>query len=105
MLKLALVDENDFHGAIEEWPKYQKMSQMEKRVFTRRVTMFRDRLRNEATEEARQLGLDIPEDRKVEYFRAYWSARMKLEQIIRAEAQERHKNDMGELRQKLQREW
>ena len=105
MLKLALVEEDQFNSAVQDWPRLQQMSEIEKRMFLRRVTMFREKLRQEAMEEAEQLGLDIPEDQKVEYFRSYWTARMQLEKEIRAEAKERHEAEMEALRQKMRQQW
>ncbi|MEM6602051.1 MAG: hypothetical protein AAF649_11755, partial [Verrucomicrobiota bacterium] len=105
MLKLALVDMDEFNSAIKEWPQLQQMSEMDKRRFIRRVTLFRQKLREQAMEEAQQLGLNIPEDRKVEYFQNYWTARMRLEKDIRSEAKARHEIEMKALREKLQQEW
>jgi len=105
MLKLALVDKEKLSEAIENWPRTQQMSENEKRKFVRRVTMFREKLRKEAMEEARQLELEISEDQKVEYFRSYWTARMQLEQEIREQAKERHETKMKALREQLQQKW
>ncbi len=105
MLKLALVDEDKLEAAIQEWPRLNEMSENEKRQFMRRVNGFRQKLRNDAEQEAEALALNIPEDKKLDYFRAYWNSRMEIEQEIRQQAEAQHESRMRELRMQLKQQW
>jgi hypothetical protein len=105
MLRLALVDEDKLAEAIEKWPKLDEMSEMEKRQFTKRVEMFRGRIRKEALQEATALALEIPEQQQVEYLRSYWEERIRVERAVRQQAEKDLDQKMETVREKLRQQW
>lgn len=105
MLKLALVDEDKIGDAIRGWQRWEKMEPPQQRRFMQRLNQFREKLRNEAAEEASKLGLRIPEEKRVEFFRNYWTSRMQLEQQVRQKAEAEHERQMVAFRESLKLQW
>ncbi|MEM6820689.1 MAG: hypothetical protein AAF558_01935 [Verrucomicrobiota bacterium] len=105
MLQLALADEDQLSNAFDQWPGMESLDDRAKRMFTRRVKGFRDRLRREALEEAKNLEITLEEREKNEFIRSYWQQRMQIERRIRQNAEEELKSSMKPIREGLKKEW
>jgi len=105
MLKLVLVEESDLEAALIEWPEYQEMGLIGKKVLERRIQSFRERTRKEALRFARESGIQIEEGQETAFIQDYWMERSRVEKEVRAEAEQLLRKKADDVRRKMIKRW
>lgn len=101
MLKLALMSKEELEAKISQWPHFAKMDKETRKKFEEHLSRFRLRIHNEASQESKNMDLNLGGDKLLEFTRAYWTDRIAVESRIRAEAEKQWDQAMNEARQKL----
>ena len=89
ILTLTLVPREKLHEKLAEWPTYQELDEPQRARLEERIDQVREICRKQALEVAKEFGLKVETGQEEEFVRMYWTERVKMDQVLRKEFQER----------------
>ena len=89
ILVLTLLPKERLQAKLAEWPNYQELDEAQRARLVERIDQVRETCRKQALEVAREFGLKFGPGQEEEFVRMYWSERVKIDQSLRQEFEER----------------
>lgn len=105
MLELAVAPEQDVEATMQKWPRLRQLDPEKRARFMEEVARFRERIRSEAVQAGREMGLQLSSDRESEFVRQYWQKRIRVERTLREEMEPRRRELTEQAREELRREF
>lgn len=105
ILGLTLVPKEKLQEKLAEWPNYQELNEAQRTRLVERIDEVRETARKQALEVAKDFGLQVGKDREDEFVRRYWMERLKIDQALRKEFQEKRKKLEQESEERILKEF
>ena len=105
MLLIALSPAEQVQDKLAAWPEFQQMDEDKRARLKQSMEGFRDHIRRVAEDEAERMGLNLSEQRKKDFVRAYWKKRIAAEEPLRKEVEDRSKAVLQNIRDELKQEF
>jgi hypothetical protein len=105
MVEAALARPEDVEKKLAQWPRYQEMNEAGRGELRQGFDRFRRRIREEALEDARGRGWNVPAEKEAVFLRSYWERRIRVEQAVREKAEAELKKTLDAALGELARDY
>jgi len=101
ILALTLVPKEKLHEKLGAWPNYQALDEAQRARLEERIDQVREICRKQALEVAKEFGLKVGSGQEEEFIRMYWSERVRMDQALRKEFQEKREKMESESKSRM----
>ena len=91
ILALTLVPKEKLEERLAEWPHYQELNAEQRQRLVERIDEVRQTARKQALDVAKDFDLRVGPGQEEEFVRMYWKERVRIDQSLRQEFQEKRK--------------